>query len=374
MAVTIRFDGDPAGALDASSQVQDSLNDLGDHLGDAGDAGKDAGDVIGEGLDDVSDAAADAAEEVDEVTESSEGASVSVRSIGKSAKEAMEGDFSGAMSAATGFLRNFGPVGVIAGGLAAGGIGLATAAMDANEAKAAEQAEQAAKWAQAWMDAGSDVISSSQLVAGVMAIRDDPARYAEAEKNAENWGVTVSSAMRAMSGDATALEAAQKGLNDRQAEYNAFVEENFQLINFGNAATTEEVNRRAELFNSLQAGTDAYESLTGAMKAGQEQAKTTSTALKEIIDSADSASLEVDELGNQLYTLPDGAKIVIDADTGLASQNVETFKGDLDGIVETVNTKVNVDTSEAEAKIGKLSGKTISLTADVFYRNGKRVI
>lgn len=366
MAVTIRFDGDPSGAIAAAGDVEQAADNLGDRLGDASDAGKDAGDAIEEGLDQVGDAAGDAVEEIDEVTESSEGASLSMRSIGKSAKEAVEGDFSGAMGAATGFLRNFGPVGVIAGGLAAGGIGLVTAALDANEEKAAEQAAAAAEWAQAWLDAGGSVITSQQLVAEVRAIATDPERYKVAQQNAEDWGVTVSTAMRAMAGDTLALTAAQTALNARTDEAARLLAIQEVQVD-GNAAAAYDLD------DATRRGAESLDALYAGMEAGREIARETSDALLEIVRSSGSAALEVDALGNQLFTLPDGTKVVVDAETGQASQNIETFKGDLDGIVEQIDTKAvfTADTSQAEAAIEKLSGKKVRVVAEVVDPYGR---
>jgi hypothetical protein len=109
-------------------------------------------------------------------------------------------------------------------------------------------------------------------------------------------------------------------------------------------------NINAKLYeqdNAYKTARDSLAKLTGEMSAGADRAALLTGYYEDVINSASGATKEVDELGNALYTLPDGTKIVVDAETGQASQNVDKFKGDVDGIPEQVTStvKFNVDDS-----------------------------
>lgn len=78
---------------------------------------------------------------------------------------------------------------------------------------------------------------------------------------------------------------------------------------------------------------------------------------------------EVDELGNRLFTLPDGKQIMIDAETEQATTDVDNFKGDVDGVPEEVSTRVRftVDSSEYDrfmrTKLGGAVTQAVNLVA-----------
>jgi hypothetical protein len=369
--VTIRYDGDPDGALDASEQVQDGLADVEAGLDGLGDAAQQAGRDVADGLGEASDAAGEATEGLEDVSEGAGGAGLNARSMGSVFKQVLEGDVAGAARAAVPLLSALGPAAAIAGVAAFAGLSLIQEAINNSSGAAKVGAEDAATWAQAWIDAGGSVITSQQLVAEVLAISTDPERYEQAKKNAEDWGVTVSTAMRAMAGDALALTAAQASLNERSAEAaRLLAEQEVQVdANAGAAYDLDEATRR---------GGASLDALYAAMQAGKEIASETSDALLDIVRASGEASLEVDKLGNQLYTLPDGTKVVVDAETGQASQNVETFKGDLDGIAETVTTSVDLDLPDAAAAIRQMQkdfwGRRVVVKASLVTPYGREIV
>ena len=87
------------------------------------------------------------------------------------------------------------------------------------------------------------------------------------------------------------------------------------------------------------------------MEAGRTAARNVSDALLAVVAASSDAAVEVDELGNKVVTLPDGAEIMINAKTGQATQDVSRFKGDVDGVVDRLNgrdvvIRVRRDTSE----------------------------
>lgn len=216
------------------------------------------------------------------------------------------------------------------------GLGAIVGAFQSIQQEQERSAEAAAKWAQSFIDAGSDIIGSAQSVAEVQSIATDPDRYKQAQDNARNWGIDVSTAMRAMAGDATALGIAQDGITRKAAEYEQ---------------QTDKVSEKAlDLRNQWEAGRDALARLNGEMDAGRTAARNVSDALLGIVASSSDAAVQVDELGNKIITLPDGAEIFINAKTGQATQDVSRFKGDVDGVVDHLNgrevvMRVRVDSS-----------------------------
>lgn len=244
-------------------------------------------------------------------------------------------------------LSGFGPAGAVAGLAAAAGIGLAVKGFeDVDEAQKLAEAS-AAEWANKYIESGQKVATAAQQTAGMIAIATDPEKYKEAQEAAEAWGVDVSTAMLAMSGNAPALQVvkdAVDGLKTSAAEAEAAaLGMSTEMGGIGVSALP--VVRQAE-----DAATK-FDILTGSMDEGAKRAKLVSDSYLELIESAEGATAQVDDLGNQVVTLPDNTQIFIDAKTGQASQNVDRFKGDLDTIEPTkeVNLKVHVDDSAWEA-------------------------
>lgn len=244
-------------------------------------------------------------------------------------------------------LAGAGPAGIVgAAGLAAGavGLGLVTAGMQEAAEKQERLKELAAEWAQAYMEAGSSILNTSQIVAKGQDIFGDPEQYDVAKQNAKNWGVEITTAVAAMSGSQTAIDEVSAAVQAQAdaLEANARGADNYQQnIEQATTGTTK-------AGESYQKGKTALDELTGSMSAGREAAGYMSQMLLDVVNSADSATTEVDELGNTVYTLPDGTQIMIDAETGQATQNLDRFKGDLDGVAETVvRPKVILDVDDS---------------------------
>lgn len=105
------------------------------------------------------------------------------------------------------------------------------------------------------------------------------------------------------------------------------------------------------VIGKLTTVTDAYDA--AAAKADR-LALQQSTALREAIRDAGTATREVDALGNELYTLPDETQVLVLADTGQALLDVSAFKGDLDGIPETVTTTAELAMPDVAAYVAEI--------------------
>lgn len=238
-------------------------------------------------------------------------------------------------------LSGFGPLGVAAGLTAAAGIGLAVKGFeDVNEAQKVTDVA-AAEWADKFIESGQRVATAAQQTGSMVAIATDPEKYKEATEAAEAWGVDVSTAMLAMSGNAPALKVVSDavdllGVNAEKAKVAAL---GMSTEMGGTGIAVLPVVRQ---FDDASARLDV---LNGSMDEGARRARIVSDSYLELVNSAEGATEQVDELGNKVVTLPDNTQIFIDAQTKQASQNIDRFKGDLDTVPITKRVVMQLDDS-----------------------------
>ena len=242
-------------------------------------------------------------------------------------------------------LSGFGPAGAVAGLAMAAGIGLAVKGFeDVTEAQKVTEVA-AAEWADKFIESGQRVATAAQQTGSMVAIATDPEKYKEATEAAEAWGVDVSTAMLAMSGNAPALKVVNDsvdllGANAEKAKVAAL---GMSTEMGGTGIAVLPVVRQ---FDDASARLDV---LNGSMDEGARRARIVSDSYLELVNSAEGATEQVDELGNKVVTLPDNTQIFIDAQTKQASQNVDQFKGDLDTVPAAKRVVVEVDDSAWEA-------------------------
>lgn len=216
-------------------------------------------------------------------------------------------------------------------GLAAGAVAIGIGAITDRYQKLAERSKEVTDGIIAdFLDVG-DALDAEAVRGRVRDILGVEGTRKEAELLAEIMGTTVGQAALAMAGD---FEAA-----------GTTAEEVIASI----AAAPGDVNYDTwiDLQNSLKGTTDGLLYGQQAANAAADAMNRKSTADLNAAFATGKVTEEVDELGNRLYTLPDGKQIMIDALTGQATSDVDSFKGDLDGIPQTVDTyvRVNVDSS-----------------------------
>lgn len=251
----------------------------------------------------------------------------------------------------------------IAAGVAAAGIGLIGGALQNVQEETEASKERAAEWAAAFIEAGGKVLTAAQNTAAGLDIVNDPTRYDEAKKNAEDWGVSVSTAVAAMTGQQWALDAVTTSLDDMNAAYQDALktaQENPDGLIGPDASKLE--NQRA----SVEAGTSALNKLRGEMEAGARQASDYSQFLRDMAENTAGATKKVDEFGDAIYTLPDETQVYVDAETGQATQNVDAIEKKLYGLPSDTVVKLDVDTAAAERKVEQWVRKdrTIRVTID----------
>lgn len=342
-------------------KLEDALRDAQRQTESLGAAGKDAGRDVERGMKD----AEDGVEELkDEANSTAREAAASFDGSAESIVDAFQ-------EVAANAFAGFGPAGAFAGLAAAAGIGLAVKGFeDMNEAEQASE-ERAAEWADAYVEAGSRILDASQVVESARAIITDPEQYKQAKKNAEDWGVSESTALLAMSGDTNALAEARKALADKEAGLSGALAD--AGGNMRNLSHEQRENRR-----EVQDGTASLNQLTGEMDRGDQRANVYAESLRLLADHTAGATRKVDEFGDTIVTLPDGKEIYIDAETGRATDNADAIERKIYGIRDKtvdVNVRANLGAASAayEKWIRDHDGKSIKIKGRFITPAGEEV-
>lgn len=263
-------------------------------------------------------------------------------------------------------LAGAGPAGIAgAAALAAGavGLGLVTAELQKQEEQAEALRTRMVDAYKAAAEQGMTYIDVAGEIANAQDLMWNPDRADEWQKvqdTQKKTGLDMSEVLKANAGDLDALAVVQARVT----------EENKKAIAAGdevNVFTQKSGSGLSELRNFWDAAGNAAKT---ASDKSSEANTWMQQFLADTVNSAASATKEVDELGNTVLTLPNGAKIMIDAETGQATTDVSKFKGDLDGVAETVVKPVikpRVDSSEWDKwtpspKVGSVAGRATGMS------------
>ncbi|KTR77431.1 hypothetical protein NS234_07445 [Microbacterium oxydans] len=256
---------------------------------------------------------------------------------------------SGALGGLPGlFLTAAGAAGL---GALIGGLDQLNEASEASEAKANDLAT-------AYIDAGTTVLDTLTLASRVQSVLTTTETREEAEKLVDTLGIDLSTAARIVAGDTNALAGAQQVLSDQYAALNQKKRETTDA-SFAQADAILEEQRK------LEGMSDALNVYNDRNNLAADRATKVSDAIRSMIADATTATKEVDALGNELYTLDDGAQFVIEADTGLATAAIDRFQGDVDGIPETITVTPKANTDDAVARVNGFKGDISSLPSSV---------
>lgn len=320
-------------AKKAVEQVTEEADHAEQALGDMYTAADEAGTGVGEGVEKGATRAGD-----------------SMNELGSIVTDVLKGDFGSAASSAIDSLGSLAVFAGVGGGLAvavAGGLAEIVGNWISEWNRANEESQKrVAEWANAYLEAGNRVLTAGVTAAKFQDIITDPEKFKQAEKNAENWGVAVETAVAAMAGNKGAIDdvtVAVKQQEDATRAASEAAAQSGDVRGQGLQALTDEAQ-------AYQRGADALAQLTGEMATGSQRAQLLNRYYEDLVNSAAGATKEVDELGNELYTLPDGTQILVSADTGQATQDVSKFKGDVDGIPEVVNSKVKFTVDDSAVR------------------------
>ncbi len=257
-----------------------------------------------------------------------------------------------------------GSVGGLAGSLAlaagAAGIGLLIAQFQAADEAAKESAARAAEWADAFIEAGSGVLSFEQQAAKVRDIITDDERYKQATENAKLWGVSIDTAVAALAGSGSAIDEVTAALEKKKDASEKDAQAAQEMAEANGSALLALTPAEIE-YNKAR---DALNLLTGEMERGAQGADVYSRYLIDTARATEGATEAVDEFGDTVITLPDGKQVYIDAQTGRATDNVNAIQQKIYGVKGTT-VGVGVDTSGASAGlnnwVSQNNGKTIKI-------------
>jgi hypothetical protein len=382
------------GTQDADNALDDVSDALDDVAKDAVKDGQKAGDAIDDGISDGSKEASKSLERLEasfrDLTdtakkETDQAGDAAKKNLGKGgvASESISGfkdeaiqnfsevasSFDGsAQGIADGIQGTFGGLATalpLPLGIAAGAIGAIGGAIATDWAKHSEEMEQAASdWADAYIEAGNRILSSSQIVGKVQEITTDPELYKKAQENAKNWGTSVGLAMLAMAGDANALAEAQQGLNKKTNEMNALTQTSATRYADGR-------QKLSDMSTEIRNGQGALDDINGSMAIGAQRADAYSESLRLTAENTAGATVKTDEFGDAVYTLPDGKQIYIDAETGQATDNVDSIEKRVYGLPNSKTIHVGVDFrgfDEAERRLANLARDrtvTVNVRGDI---------
>lgn len=298
---------------DTSKSGARDLDKIEDELKDVQRQSARTGSDIGRKMDDGFDRAKKGADDFkDEANSTAREAAASFDGSAESVADAFQ-------EVAANALGGFGPAGAAAGIALAGGIGLGVAGFEALEEERAKLEERARDLAQAYIDAGSTVLTAMVTAERTADVLTDPEQSKRAKDLAKLLGGDLTTAVKIVAGDTAALADAQRYYNEIQDD---------------------------GLISSVALG-KALDEESQIRRDAAEIAQVQSDINLDLINSTSGVVKEVDELGNELYTLPDKTQIMVDAKTGQASRNVDNFKGDLDGIPEKVTSRVVVEVDDS---------------------------
>ncbi|WP_460002763.1 hypothetical protein [Microbacterium xylanilyticum] len=371
---------DLSGALD---KVADSLDDVADDSAKGGDrversfremtkAAREAGRQGADGMDKLGNALKDAERQAKRteraVDDIGEGGKRGFGKMGEAAQEVTQEvgqNLGEAVSSVRGNLADLGQVGqdtlgglaaTIAGtgpagiagaaALAAGavGLGLVTAEIEKQQQEADElKARLQAAYREA-SDAGRAYLDIAQIIANQQDLINNPDRadeYAKILETQKKTGLDMSTILKANAGDLGALAVVMGSVSDANKRATEAGDE-FNVWTQRTSSGLQELNN--------------YWKLTGdtardANQQASDSVKFTTDLLLEQIQSAKDAGVEVDELGNKLVTLKTDhgdTKILIDAQTGQATLDVQKFGTDADGVIDHVNGREVVIRARAE--------------------------
>lgn len=232
-------------------------------------------------------------------------------------------------------LAGSGPAGIAgAAVLAAGAVGLGavTAELQKQQQEADRMRERISAAYQGAAEDGRLFIDTQALIADGLDLIFNPERaeeYKRVLEDASALGIDRATAIAANTGDLEAQQTVQEQINRLLEDANSY-----ELTGTTNKKTLKnDVADLRDRWKEVVTTTQEYADRTVAAT------DYSSNMLLGLIESAGTAKEEVDELGNRLLTLPDGQKVLIDADTGQATANVDKFRGDVDGVVTEVNGK-----------------------------------
>jgi hypothetical protein len=237
--------------------------------------------------------------------------------------------------------------GLIATAAGAAGLGLLIGAFDTMNENVEAAKERTQEWADAFIEANGRVLEQTQIQSNIQSIlTDTTGKLARAQQIAKLTGQELNDVVAGM---ADPYGAMGKVLSD---EVNAALDD---YSNKARAAADETGTANAEAMaqNSLLTTLrETWKAHTDEVGGGAESydlyaraAGRARTANLEAAVAAGEATKRVDKFGDTVYTLPDGKKVYVDAETGKATEDLDEIKRRIYSVPDAT-VKVRVDSSE----------------------------
>ena len=311
-------------------RLERSFKDAADAAKDTERAAKKVGDGGKEGFGKASDAAGEfKSEALQNLSEVSSSFTGDLQSIGDLA----QGTFGGLAASLPGVLG-------AAGAGAAVGVGLITAAFVAAEERRKQLEQRASDLGQAYIDAGSTVLSSIEETARAAEILSDP----ELRKELDAYAAAVGDrnvALGALIGRSEDLAKVQALVNEAETENAQLNEQQVAASSKRKSATSETIRANEELIAKGRELLDVNSQALG-------QFNTYSEYLNHVAQTTSGATSKIDEFGDTVVTLPDGKTIYIDAETGQATDSMDAIE---QRSFAPKAVPVDLDTTQADLKL-----------------------
>lgn len=235
-------------------------------------------------------------------------------------------------------LAGTGPAGILgAAALAAGavGLGLVTAELTKQQEQADEFRRRISEAYKGAAEDGRTFIDTQTIIADGLDLIFNPDRAEEYKRvisDAAQLGIDRSTVIAANTGDLEAQQTVQEQIN--------------RLLEDANSYELTGTTNKKTLKSDVADIRDRWREVVSTTQEYSEKAQSantyTSNVLLGLIDSAGTAKEEMDDLGNRLVTFQTEngeMKVFVDAQTGQATQNLDRFRGDADGVINDVNSK-----------------------------------
>lgn len=311
---------------------------------------------------DLGDAGEEAGEKVETINDKTGHVGEGLRGLGDIARDVLRGDFEGAASGAIDALSSIG--GALTGGLVGGAIATGVAGI-------------VSSWIKSWTDAAEDtkrIVSdafqemATDGIAAWESTRSQMKRLSEAydehegeiQRIADLTGLAFETVASAWAGNKDAIDVVNRAYGEQ-------VDELGKIPGATKEATDATVRGWEGIMAPLNNTLDAYDS---AKEKAQRLAEQQSTDILKALDGYGKVALEIDEVGNKLIELPDGTRVMIDAETGQATLNLEKFKGDADDVIDHISNReariiLKADATQARRTARLLLGEINTMTAAI---------
>lgn len=288
------------------------------------------------------------------------------QNLGEGIANAARGDFeslgdtiSDTLGGVAGTIGGIGTAGVAAAG--ALGIGALISAFQSVEEEQKNAKAAAGEYFDALVE-GQGRVQESSILSGLQDLLTNEEKLAKAQQIRKATGLDLVTVGRALNGDledgktvADALADANDRLTDAQKQNRS----EGKSLNDGLKDQRQDLLKAKDVWNDyngvIDDGASKWEVYSDAASRGAVRSA-------EAAVEAGKASKKVDEFGDTVYKLPDGKKLYVDAETGQATEDIETFN-EIDLDTKKVKVGVKDETKrELDRILNRIASSKVNIT------------